>query len=413
MRNLLMRVSAFALALVAAATPVAAQTVTTVNGDESVRVIQNGSTKSAPIGSLVATLSNASGVPTPYAGAALPKWRKALNSLRAGVSGNIRIAFVGDSKTRFFPLAGAAPKSKPRRVGELLANAGVPTITDTIFGAGGAGTMAEAVSYDPKLSGFSGWGGGNISLGGAAYYSGGTTAGTFTPAKAVDRASFYFVQTPGAATFTVTKGPETFNLTSNGTAALGKADVTFTTKDNSPISIARTGGGNFNFVGLVAWDSATPAVEIANFGVAGVQSGFQADTANAWSPANALATYAPSLTVINLGTNDLNQGQTLATFLANESTIIDKAQLSGDVIVIWPAVAGTTAGGGTDATRAAWKPQLRALAASKGALFLDEEAMFGGRVGAQSGGWFSDDLHEAAPAAFAEASAMTRLILGQ
>lgn len=410
--NLLVRVGATVLAL-SGVSPTAAKTDATIKGDESARIIQVSSSNATTAGALIRNVPTSSGAQTSRARSLLPKWRKALNALRSGGTTNIRIAFVGDSKTRFYPLAGGAPKSKPRRVGELLANAGFPTITDTFFGVGGARTMAEAVSYEPKLSGFSGWSGGDVSLGGAAYYSGGTTAGTFTPAKLVDRATVYFVQTPGAATFRVTKGSETFNLSSNGPAALGRADVTFNTKDNSPIAIARTGGGNFNFVGMAAWDSATPAVEIANFGVVGVRSDFQADTTNAWSPGNALAAYAPTLTVINLGTNDLNQGQPLATFLASESKIIDKAQLSGDVIVIWPAVAGSTAGGGSDATRAVWKPRLRALAVAKGALFLDEEAMFGGRVGAQSGGWFFDDLHENASAASAEASAMMRIILSQ
>ncbi|MBB3693007.1 SGNH/GDSL hydrolase family protein [Sphingomonas sp. BK580] len=371
------------------------------------RDINSNDLIAAGIGAAVSGL----GVPAPYSGPLLPKWRKALNGLRAGNAGNIRLAFYGDSKTRFFPLAGGAPKSKSRRVGELLASAGVPAITDTIFGCGGAGTMAEAVSYDPKLSGFSGWAGGNVSLGGAAFYTAGTNPGTFTPSKPVDRVTVYFVQAPGQATFSVTKGSETFAQTSNGTAALGKVDVVFTTKDASAITIARTGGGNFNLVGIVAWDSAVSAVEIANFGVSGVKSSFQADISAPHSPLNALGSYAPHLTVINLGTNDLNAADVpLATFLANMGAIIDKAKVSGDAIILWPSIGGAGTNGGSDADRLTWKTALRALAVTKSVPLLDEEVLLGGRAAAAAD-WMYDALHELPPATFLEATALTHLIL--
>ena len=78
----------------------------------------------------------------------------------------------------------------------------------------------------------------------------------------------------------------------------------------------------------------------------------------------------------------------------------------------WPAIAGTGSAAGTNATRAVWKSAVRSLAATKSALFLDEEALLGGRAGAQAGGWFSDDLHEGPPATFAEANALVGVLLG-
>lgn len=368
-------------------------------------------------------LLSQAGVATPYSTPALPRWRKARDTLRAGGTENVRIAFIGDSKTRGYGAGtatsnghlttGAAPKSKPARVGQLLAAAGIPAITDTIFGTGGAATMPDAVSYDPRLSGFSGWGGGQVSLGGAAFYTGNTNLGIFTPSKAIDRVTVFYAQSSGSGSFSVTKGPETFTFSAAGSvSALGRAEVTFTTKDAAPISIARTTGGGVNIVGLTAWDSAVPGIEIGNFGVVGVRSEFQANTTQGVSPANALATYAPALTVVNLGTNDLVIGdKSLTNYLANMAVIIDKAQISGDAIILWPAVAGSAVTGGTDDVRAAWKAQLRTLAMLKGCVFLDEEAVFGGRAGAVSGGWFADGLHESAAAYLSLATPLTRLLL--
>ena len=44
-------------------------------------------------------------------------------------------------------------------------------------------------------------------------------------------------------------------------------------------------------------------------------------------------------------------------------------------------------------------------------MFLDEEAVFGGRSGAVSGGWFADGLHESAAAYLSLATLLTRLLL--
>jgi len=44
-------------------------------------------------------------------------------------------------------------------------------------------------------------------------------------------------------------------------------------------------------------------------------------------------------------------------------------------------------------------------------VFLDEEAVFGGRSGAVSGGWFADGLHESAAAYLSLATLLTRLLL--
>lgn len=365
---------------------------------------------------------NAMGVLTPYVAPTLPKWSKARDSLRAGSTINPRIAFVGDSKTRGAGagtsnsanqnLTGAAMKAKHYRLAQLLNQEGIPAHAETWFGAGGAGTIPDATAYDPRLSGFSGWNGSVPSLGGTSFVTSNSNPGQFTPGTPVDRVSIFFRNAADRPAFTVAKGSETVAVTPDGIYRLSRQEISFSTRDASPIIITRTGTTNsLLLIGLSAWDSTKPAVEVANFGVFGCNSAYQASTSDPLSPANALAIYAPHLTIINLGTNDLGQSVSLSSYIANITTIVQKAQLSGDVILCWPAVAGSQPSGGSDATRATWRAALKALASQLGCVFADEEALFGGRTGAQANGWFYDSLHESPAAYYSEANALVRLLV--
>ncbi len=98
---------------------------------------------------------------------ALLGWAAARGRMRSGIADSARIAFVGDSKTvgagagsgtNF--TVGAFARSRPSRVAALLAAGGLATRSDSFFGCAGFGTIAEVLAYDPRRSGFSGWGGG-------------------------------------------------------------------------------------------------------------------------------------------------------------------------------------------------------------------------------------------------------------
>jgi hypothetical protein len=349
-------------------------------------------------------------------GASLTKWRTCRAKLRLALVSTCKIAFPGDSKT-FGAGAGTGSKftvnafgsSRPSRLAMLLAQSGLPTRTNSWFGAGGMSTIADVLAYDPRRSGFSGWSGGSVSLGGAALATGNTNPGNFQPSVPVDRVSVFYQQSASQGTFTVAKGSETTTIAAgNATSAIVRAEVTFTTKDASPIVITRSAGGFVNIIGMTAWDSATPGIEISNFAVYGVISGYQADTTNPWSPANALAAYAPDLTIINLWTNDLNQSVTLPVALANIQTIITKAKVTGDCLLEWPSIGGASPSYGADATRAQWRSALITLAVSNGCAFQDDEALLGGRVGVVSNALTADGVHETGPAYDVEAQTLKR-----
>jgi hypothetical protein len=349
-------------------------------------------------------------------GASLTKWRTCRAKLRLALVSACKIAFTGDSKT-FGAGAGTGPKftvnafgsSRPSRLAVLLGQSGLPTRTNSWFGAGGMSSIADVVAYDPRRSGFSGWSGGVVSLGGASLATGNTNPGTFQPSVAVDRASIFYVQRPGEGIFTVTKGSETFTINAqSATNAIIRSEITFATKDASPISITRTSGGYVEIAGMIAWDSAVPGIEISNFAVYGVVSGYQADASAAWTPLNALAAYAPDLTIINLWTNNLNTAVPLATSVADIQAIITKAKVTGDCILEWPSIGGTSPSYGADATRAQWKSALVTLASSNGCAFQDDEALLGGRAGAVSNGLTADGVHETGPGYDIEAQTLQR-----
>ncbi len=354
-------------------------------------------------------------------GASLTRWRACRGKLRTGAIQVCRIAFFGDSKT-FGAGAGTGAtfldnsfsKARPYRVGELLAVNGIPARQNSWFGTGGMGSIAAVLSYDPRRSGFSGWGGGSVSLGGPAMSSGVTNPGNFQPSVPVDRVSVFYQQGSSQGQFTVAKGSETTTINaSNATSAIIRAEITFNTKDANPIVITRTAGGFLNLIGMVAWDSATPGVELGNMGIYGTKTDVQAQTANAWSPAAALKVYGPALTVINLGTNDV-YGVTdpvvpLDSWLASMQVIVTAARASGDCLIEWPSIISTNYG--DTARRTVWRNSAQNLAVANGCAFQDDEALLGGRDGAAAIGAMPDNIHEYGFAYDIEAQGLLRYLL--
>jgi hypothetical protein len=351
-------------------------------------------------------------------GASLLKFRTCRGQLRVGVVQTCRVFVMGDSKTYGAGAGtgsqftnGAFPFSRPSRLASIMAQGGIPVRTNSWFGTGGMSSIAAVTAYDTRRSGFTGWGGGEISLGGPALATANTNPGTFQPTVPVDRVSIFYVQRPGEGIFSVTKGSETFSINSqSATRAFVRSEIVFTIKDASPISITWTSGGYIDIIGESAWDSAVPGVEISNVSVYGVTSTYQADATNPWSPINAIGAYAPHLTIFNLWTNDLNTGAPLATAQANMQALITKAKLTGDCILEWPSIGGTSPSYGSDATRATWKATLATLATVNGCGFIDDELLLGGRTGAAAGALTADGVHEKAEAYDIEAQALSRYI---
>jgi hypothetical protein len=332
------------------------------------------------------------------------------------------VAFVGDSKTTGTGAGagsqfsdGAFAKSRCARFSALLTAAGY-NVRQGFAGYNGLASPALKVLYDPRLTIPSGWGGGTTSFGGTSFTGpAGTAAITFAPGVASDRFSVFHLGGADRGPITVAKGAETKTITPSGAnSTFARTDVSFDTKDSGLISISSpTGSTTLQLLGGVAWDSASPYVEVMNCGIYGCTSSVQASATSNIAPLNALAAYKPHLTIINLGTNDQLTGVALADYIANMTAIATVGLATGTVILTFPTIGGAAdrTGGAPDANRKLARDAFRQLAVTLGCLFVDEDAQSGGRAAATAAGFFRDNLHEVDWAYDMQAGVIARAII--
>lgn len=343
-------------------------------------------------------------------------WRAQLAKIRGGAADVARIACVGDSKTAGAGagtgsqrMDGAYAKSWPSQLAAMFAADGF-TIRDSWFGMAGLQSIAAILAYDPRRSGFAGWGGGEVSLGGPALATNGSGIGAFQPARAIDRASIFVRTSTGGGQLRIAKGGETFTINTAAAEGFVRSEIVFATKSADPVQYSYASGGYVSVAGTVAWDSAQPGIEVANFGIYGTDSVVQSRTAKPASPLAALGVYQPQLTFVKLGTNDLFTGVTLAAWEANIRAIVATARASGSVVLVWPSIGGVSPAYGADDVRRAWRAVALRIALTTQSMFLDEEVLLGGRAGAAASGALPDGVHAAAWAQLLEAATHYRVI---
>lgn len=358
----------------------------------------------------------------------LLRWKKAVGRMRTEGYRPL-IALVGDSKTAG---VGTDPtgqfrfaSSIARRLAEILTARGLPAISESMWGAAGTGSI-PASTYDPRRSGFSGWSlaggpGGDSGIGGEMSTTTGTNAGTFTPSIPVDRVRMFYKQGENnlaTATATVTVDADaTVRATLNGGSAVSytrSPAIDLGSLASHAIKVNPAGTLPFYLAGMLAWNSAVPAVDIANVAVSGVKASWQASSQRL----NWLQQMAPDLTIINIGSNDmLASGATdVALFTASLQATITRAKLSGDVVLTFPAIGRNAASGSQavlvgDDQRAPFRAAIAGLAAINGCALIDEQALLGGRDLAQSMGFFTDSLHENGLATAMRAENLAALLL--
>lgn len=344
------------------------------------------------------------------------QWRTQLAKLRNGDVNVARIACIGDSKTAGAGagtgsqrMDGAFPKAWPSQLAAMFGQDGF-VIRDSWFGTAGMQSPAAIAAYDPRRSGFTGWGGGEVSLGGPTLATNTTNTGAFQPSRPVDRASVFVRISTGGGVLRVAKGSESFTINTTGTEGFLRSEFVFTTKSADPIQVSWVSGGYVSVAGTVAWDSALPGIEVTNSSVYGSTSAPHASTAKPASPLSALATYQPHLTFIKLGTNDLATGVALTVWEANIRAIVATARVTGSVVLIWPSIGGVSPSYGADSVRKAWRATALRIALATQSMFFDEEALLGGRSGAATSGALPDGVHAAAWAQLLEAAAHHRAI---
>ena len=357
--------------------------------------------------SLRVTGFNPSGLGTIAAAQNLRKWRNALAKVRSG-TGRGKILFFGDSTTAGsgagssgnVNMVGAWSKSFPNQIAKLLAAAGIPTSSNSyLSNQNAAGTGVAYNSYDPRLVEGAGWadGTGFFIAGGTTFVSTGSAALAFTPTSQVDTADVYWYNNnnSGTATVNVNGGATLATLTATGTQTVTKTTVT-ATKASNTINIVGGGATQFYVMGVMAYDSTTPAIDF-------IQAGNYGSTISTWTSNSAippgpsfsgatglLAKLAPDLVVVDLTVNDSSAGTAVSTYTTNLATLVQAIQANGaDVLLVSGTPANISATGIASIVGA-----VSSYANSNNIVFLDVNARWVNYTTGNALGWFyTDGIH--------------------
>jgi len=326
-----------------------------------------------------------------------PKARAAIANVRLG-RGRARIATLGDSTWAGIGagtggdhnLQGARQAAVPWVMAGILNGRGLPTIPDAVFSCG---AVPAPTIYNPNVSQGSGWVLSTQNTAGGTLWQNGTTTGTTlsvtttTPCNAFD--VYYCAVNTAQFTLQIdSETPVVVNVTSAG-AALLKATVSSATEGVHTLKIVRTGASGNVFIGMIdPYSSINPRVSIWNMGIGGSQTSTWINASASWSPLNALTTYAPDLTIINLGINDEGAGVLIPTFMSQEQTIINAGKQSGDVWLIMHHACS-----GHEAQEPGTYAALQQLAANNNIPLIDFRARLGQWTAANANGQMYDFLH--------------------
>jgi lysophospholipase L1-like esterase len=198
--------------------------------------------------------------------------------------------------------------------------AGTWSIAGTLATPRGWGGLASATSTN--LAAFT-----SISI---------NTAGLkYAPATSCDTFDVYYIDDPLNGTFQINIDGGANTTVGPSTSGIKKVTITGAVASNHVLNFNLT---NIQFgvyiIGVDARLSTTPTLRLGNAGVNGSFSTGWAST-GAVSASACITTYAPDVTVVCIGGNDIivaNPNTTAGQYITNLTTIANTAKLSGDVI---------------------------------------------------------------------------------
>ncbi|MBV9858747.1 MAG: hypothetical protein JO038_01375 [Alphaproteobacteria bacterium] len=289
----------------------------------------------------------------------LKNWRKALARVRAG-TGRATLLIEGDSTTSgagagssgTTDMVGARAKSVVPDLASILSKQYGLAVSDNSFiGDQGCYYVSGVAlsAYDTRISYSSAFYLSSIgTLGGYLIGYGNAGAGTlsFTPAGAIDTIKILSVKNTGAGggsfTVNVDGGSSLGTVTTTGSGAVG-ADTFTVTKGTHTINMVASNNGGFYFLGIIAFDSTTPAVDIIGVGNWGSVVSQHVGNIYGWDPLSVLKNnIVPDLDIINLTINDSNNNTGLAAYQTNMQTLITGVHAAGDVVLMAGAPSNTT-----------------------------------------------------------------------
>jgi hypothetical protein len=337
----------------------------------------------------------------------LPATRAGFARVNAG-TGRFRLMLMGDStragvgagSSGTSNSVGARAKSSAAALAARFNAMGIPASDKSFFGDQGMGTLPTAYgSYDSRVVLNTGWsapaGGATSTLAGQMFLctSGGAGNLSFTVPGQCDNAIVYYARngSNGSFTWNINGGASLGTVTTNGGPAIASVTAAFTRGANV-INIVPDNNGNFYIIGILAWDSTVPAIDIIQAGWAGALiTSFNIAT-SPWHPVGAYNLISPHCTAIQLSINDANAGTPVPSFTASEQAIVTRAAALGSDVIIESGIPSNHANS-TNGTLAGIITASRSIAAANNSPFLDIGARYGGYAKANAMGFMYDSLH--------------------
>jgi hypothetical protein len=335
------------------------------------------------------------------------KWRIALAKAMAGTQ-NAKLAFVGDSTTA--SMTGVTVLSFQNTiastVSKILNKSLFTTNNNCTFGDFLRNNPANGyATVDPRFggAGLAAWTQTAFATAGGCSFGNSTTTTTlaFTPLESFDQIDVYSLDNTGGYgqwTINVDGGASLGTVDNNGTRAIRKSSFSVALGAHT-INIQRNGtGGQVYIFGIVTRNSTAKAIDIFNLGCGSSDTAFWAGSTPGTGPSNAITTYAPDLTVIDLGINDRRLINYSSTFDTNLQAVVTAAKTSGDVLLCVPVPSDLAYSAyTTTANIGAYNDAIYRIAAANNCQVFNKETLFQSYTLGQAGGLYIDQLHPNGP----------------
>lgn len=329
-----------------------------------------------------------------------------------------RVLWIGDSGTIAINAEGAAQWPSPTdHLAAILSAAGIPAVSDGFMGWSVAGTgTGSRLGDDPRMvagswtSSTSLW----AILGGAYLTAAsGSTAFSFTPRAPVDTYNVLYSTTSGAGSFSEQIGAgSATTVNENAATALHAQSVTASPASTSPLNLTWLSGTAY-VLGVEAYNSTIPSVDIINAGYYGSMSAAWTGNSNVSDPLKMLTFLKPALTIIEPGGNDYYSGTctAIATFTANVQAMITAAQAAGsDVLLVFPPPQIAT-WYCSSPSLAQYQAAVAGLGQTNNVPVVDLTVRFGSYAIAAAAGLYSDAEHANTAGNADAASAVSEVLL--
>lgn len=235
-------------------------------------------------------------------------------------------------------------------------------------------TAAQLNLYDPRLVLGANWAGSVSGLAGNLihYTTGVVNNLSFTPngsgvgtgGGVFDTIKVKYVKNAGTgtATINVDGGASLGTLSSAGGPSI-QTDTFVVTRGTHTINIVPSNNGDFYVVGIIAYDSTIPAIDIIQLGWGGSTASNYNSGGQPYNPLNAIVDLGCSLTIISMTVNDSNADTGVPAYTTNLTAFVNAALTVGDVALMVDVPSNTTQA--TNGTLDKYIAAMAGIAASK------------------------------------------------